>query len=176
MTKTYLYHRLIGKSFGNDCKVIEHAYTTILKNGKPRQYFKVKCHCNAEWILPSTHMCRVRECWNCAHKNRGLKIRGKNHPNYNPDLTDEQRFTNRRHSVNRENYKHIYQRDNFTCQKCLAKSKKLVAHHLDGWADFPEKRQDPYNLVTLCNKCHVEFHKKFGYGNNTREQFQQFKT
>jgi 5-methylcytosine-specific restriction endonuclease McrA len=175
MAKGYLWYKLIGTSFGKNCTILAHSHTEIMKNGKPRQYFEVQCHCGVKWVIPNNTILRINECWKCAHKARGLKIRGKNHPKYNPNLTDEVRFSNRRHSVNRENYRHIYERDKYTCQKCFCKSRKLVVHHIDCWANFPEKRQDPDNLITLCNDCHTEFHIMFGYGNNTREQFQKFK-
>ena len=33
---------------------------------------------------------------------------------------------------------------------------------------------DPDNIVTLCKKCHTDFHKEYGFGNNTLEQYNEF--
>jgi excisionase family DNA binding protein len=44
-------------------------------------------------------------------------------------------------------------RDNYTCSKCGGKE-LLDVHHKDG-----TERNDPENLVTLCQKCHQEAHK-----------------
>ncbi len=51
----------------------------------------------------------------------------------------------------------VKRRDGNTCQVCGYKSetgKGLHAHHLWSWVDFPEKRYDVDNGVTLCASCH----------------------
>ena len=54
--------------------------------------------------------------------------------------------------------KKILIRDNFTCVFCSTKSSPLNVHHLDTWKQFPERRFDESNLVTLCVPCHKEIH------------------
>lgn len=164
-------NKLIGKTFGNGCKIIAHSHTVIMKNGKPQQYFLVECHCGKRDIISSNTVWRRKECFKCGHKTRAKTISGPNHWNYNPNLTDQQRFENRRHSIYRISYKSIYLRDNFTCKKCSKNTRKPIAHHLNGWDGFPEQRYDPNNIVTLCSNCHNNFHAEFGYGKNTKEQF-----
>lgn len=36
-----------------------------------------------------------------------------------------------------------------------------VAHHMNSGSYFPEERYDPKNGVTLCGKCHMNFHNNF---------------
>jgi len=55
--------------------------------------------------------------------------------------------------------KAIYKRDNWTCQECLAKDRKVLCHHIIDYFDFPvEKRKEfahhGLNLITLCFSCH----------------------
>lgn len=49
----------------------------------------------------------------------------------------------------------IYKRDKFTCQwpNCKEK-KKLQAHHIYKWSDFPALRFHINNGITLCKTHH----------------------
>ena len=47
----------------------------------------------------------------------------------------------------------VYKRDDFQCQLCKSK-KRLEAHHIKRWAEFPQLRFDVNNGVTLCRGCH----------------------
>jgi len=57
----------------------------------------------------------------------------------------------------------VFLRDGHTCKNCSAKSQKgvtvyLHAHHIKGFAKYPDKRFDINNGVTLCKKCHYKEH------------------
>jgi len=53
----------------------------------------------------------------------------------------------------------VFERDNFKCRHCKGKSKsyELHAHHIIHRENDGEDILE--NLVTLCKKCHVEYHK-----------------
>jgi len=53
--------------------------------------------------------------------------------------------------------KEIYRRDNFTCQKCGVKNRKLHCHHILGVKEG-KKLFDNNNLITLCEECHSKKH------------------
>lgn len=51
--------------------------------------------------------------------------------------------------------KSIYSRDNFKCQWPNCENKKrLNAHHIKTWANFPGLRYDVNNGITLCYTHH----------------------
>lgn len=66
------------------------------------------------------------------------------------------------------------ERDNFTCQKTGQIGGKLVVHHINNFADFPELRTSFENGITLSKETHELFHKIYGRRNNTREQLLEF--
>lgn len=53
----------------------------------------------------------------------------------------------------------VFERDNYTCQICGERGKKLNAHHLKRWVDAPKLRFELSNGITLCEKCHKKVHK-----------------
>lgn len=65
-------------------------------------------------------------------------------------------------------------RDNFTCQKYGIVGKNLEVHHILNYCKFPEHRLNIDNGITLSEKAHREFHKKYGKKNNTLEQLNEF--
>jgi len=70
--------------------------------------------------------------------------------------------------------KAVFERDNYTCQATGQWGGKLVVHHINNFADFPELRTSISNGITLSDVSHREFHKKYGRRNNTMEQLQEF--
>lgn len=109
--------------------------------------------------------------WNKGKKY--LKITGENHWNWRGGITSwrKQQWTSLEHKQWR---KTIYERDNFTCKKCNVSGGYLEAHHINNFKDFPELRLAIDNGITLCKKCHRQFHNKYTEFNNTREQLKEF--
>ena len=64
----------------------------------------------------------------------------------------------------------IFKRYNYRCLTCKSR-KNLNAHHFEGYDESVELRYDLDNGVALCETCHKDFHRKYGYGNNTYKQF-----
>lgn len=87
-------------------------------------------------------------------------MRGALHPNYKNGGVD---YYERIQAMGRVEYKDwrrsVFARDNYTCQKCKTPSKRIQAHHIKIWANYPELRYDVENGITLCLKCHRDIHR-----------------
>jgi hypothetical protein len=148
------------------CILLETSYENNIRNK-----LKFQCKCGNIYEKEFASFLISPRCGECAIENRS----GENSPNWNPDLTDEERENNRK---NKE-YKHwrlaVYERDNYSCQCCGDnKGGNLNAHHLNSHDWAKEDRLDIDNGITLCVDCHTEFHHQYGFGNNTKEQFEEY--
>lgn len=70
--------------------------------------------------------------------------------------------------------KACFERDNYMCQKTKISGGRLVVHHINNFADFPELRFAIDNGITLSDLAHRTFHKIYGNRNNTRQQLEEF--
>lgn len=116
-----------------------------------------------------------KRCLKCNGKIQS----GSNNPSYDHNLTNEEREERLRYSRKIVKWRtEVIKRDKCFCQKCKAKGKVknsfLEAHHIFNFRDFKEKRLDIDNGITLCEKCHIDFHKKYGKRNNNQEQLKEF--
>ena len=111
---------------------------------------------------------RCRQCY--LDKNIG-----ENHPSWKLDKTQEERELRRRTNKYKKWRITALIRDNYTCQ-LTGKIGKLVVHHLDSYATHKDKRYNLDNGITLLKEVHNKFHNIYGILNNTKEQFDEFKS
>jgi len=114
----------------------------------------------------------VREKISKAKKRKPhLNQRGENHPNWKGGITSENEKIRKgiEYKLWRET---VFARDNWVCKKCGKKGGKLNAHHLYNFADYSDLQTSIENGITLCKKCHTEFHKIYGLKNTTKEKFE----
>jgi len=55
-----------------------------------------------------------------------------------------------------------FERDDYTCRSCRQRGGKLNAHHIWPFQRFPEWKYELWNLMTLCKRCHDDFHNAAG--------------
>jgi 5-methylcytosine-specific restriction endonuclease McrA len=51
-------------------------------------------------------------------------------------------------------------RDKYKCKVC-GSANRLEVHHLEDWSNNRFKRFQLSNLITLCRKCHRDYHVNF---------------
>jgi len=81
--------------------------------------------------------------------------KGKKHYNWKGGITPKNKII--RMSLETRDWRDkVFERDNYTCQKCKIVGGKLEAHHIKQFAKFPKLRFVVDNGLTLCAKCHKE--------------------
>ena len=156
----------IRKQFEKEnCKLLTKIYT----NNK----------CQLDYVCPKDHYSKTTwhdwqtgyRCKTCNYEGR----KGNGNANYNPRLTEEERQKERLVEGYSEWCYVVKEKYNFTCQVCGDnKGGNLVSHHLYSYMSWPELRLVLENGVCLCERCHKAFHHKYGYGDNTKKQFEEF--
>ena len=113
----------------------------------------------------------------CKGEHQKVILLGENNCNYIHGLSENYRIRYRIVDGYNTWRREVYERDGYACQCCGDKiGHNLNAHHINGYNWDKEHRTDIGNGITLCNECHKKFHNKYGNGNNTEQQFKQFKT
>lgn len=99
-------------------------------------------------------------------RTRGVSA-GENNPAWRGGVTPERQRLYKTPEW-RDLVKSIFARDGFRCVRCRAGQDHadyaLHAHHIATWAEAPELRREPTNLVTLCRKCHTWVHSNANTG------------
>ncbi len=91
-----------------------------------------------------------RQCYfDAEHKS----VKGENHWNWKGGITPKNQIERKSKRYARWRKK-VFERDDFTCQDCAQKGRKLEAHHIKAWAKYPKLRFITNNGKTLCKKCH----------------------
>ena len=159
-----------------DLKGQKIGYLTVLEKTDsvgPKQKWLCVCECGTKTRV-DTYYLKNDKIRSCGCKKNHLS--GEDHPNWNPELTEFDRNNTR--SLNRYEQKKwsisVFERDDYTCKLCNSRGCELNAHHLDSWNWCTEGRYDIDNGVTLCSCCHREFHKIYGNGDNTAEEFFEY--
>lgn len=153
----------------------EFPHIEILSKESPTSQYKMDCYCNkCDIHFKKTHndFQTGKGCPKCGVKNRS----GENHYKYNPDLTDEERLKTREQLYGKSQSiwrKKVHHKNKWRCAICNSKE-KLIAHHLNSFDSHPELRFDVENGVTLCEHHHKDFHSLYGYGKNTKKQFNDY--
>lgn len=169
---------LVGKRFS---RLIVESFSH--KDKWRTSWWNCKCDCQIVTTKSRSNLItgRVKSC-GCLKRETDASRIGIANPSYNPNLSTEDRIPRRDIFGYKEWRNEVKKRDNFICQICHGKdingnptSHTLNSHHIDGYDLYPDKRLDIDNGICLCETCHVNFHKQYGRGKNTRTQFEEYR-
>jgi len=149
---------------------------TVLQPHDDAGYCYCKCDCGNMVVTKYTYIRNgdVKSC-GCLKKdnfNGTRKVSGEEHGMWNGGISPE-RGRDMVSSRYKEWRSSVFQRDNYTCQKCNIRGYSLNAHHIHDYKHHLELRYDSENGVTLCTQCHTEFHNQYGR-KNTIDQLREF--
>lgn len=134
---------------------------------------KIKCKClvcGYEWEATPHNLLSNHGCLKCYRINN----KGENNPNWNPNKTQEERINDRKYLEYKEWRTICFERDNYTCQVTGKRGVELCVHHLYSYNKYRCLRTVMENGITVSKEIHELFHKKYGRGNNTLEQWEKF--
>ena len=145
------------------CKLLETEYINVSTNMR-----YVNCKTPMRYIAKCGHESTIRfdTFLNCSNATKMCRDCHKHTYHENP--------SDRNRTAAKVWRKAVYEKDNWTCVACGKKGGDLNAHHLDAYDTSVNERFDVQNGVTLCPSCHTAFHSKYGFGGNTKEQFQEW--
>lgn len=153
---------------------LERGYLPVFEDYKnahtPLEYICSKHEDKGVLKIALTDLKKGTGCKWCAIE----RMSGENSPNYNHDLTEEERQQGRKFLEYYEWRKSVYERDNYTCQRCGQKSGDINAHHIFNYSSNPELRTELSNGITFCLTCHIEFHKRYTKFDNNLQQIKEF--
>ena len=167
-----------------ECKA-EHQKTLLKGENNPKykggQIEKICSFCGKKKMVERNHYNKNNKHYYCSLKckaeHQKTLLLKENNPNYIEGLSEDYRIRYRIIEGYNTWRRKVYEKDNYTCQCCGDdKGGNLNAHHLEGYNSNKDKRIDVNNGITLCEKCHKKFHDKYGRGNNTKKQFEEFLT
>jgi len=162
---------------GNNTKNLEDTkfgrLTVLYKSHQDkynRWYYLCRCDCGTEKTIASRHLisgntiscgCVFKETSPINGKKGAIKHSGILSHLYKPELSDQHRIETRNLEQLRLWRQSVFTRDNYTCQVCGSRG-KLNAHHLNSWSLDLDNRFNLENGITLCKKCHFDFHMSLG--------------
>jgi hypothetical protein len=112
---------------------------------------------------------KKRTCSKQCKDKLSAIYRGASHWNYKGEnATSKKRI--RMWSEYKEWRNNVIKNFGHKCQKC-GSTKRITAHHIYTWNTHPELCFDVSNGACLCHKCHLAFHREYGFHKTTAAMF-----
>lgn len=118
-------------------------------------------YCKKGFIVDSAYFKRTRKYCSYICRSRANAKYGKEHPNWKDGTYKTKRLKVMNTFQYKEWRKAVFERDNYTCQKCFERGGKLNADHIKPYTKYPNLVFNVNNGRALCVSCHREETRKF---------------
>jgi len=125
---------------------------TITRDLQRKKFCSRSCRQRGRYLRGEFNMSRLWEKACTPEANAKKVHRGTEHPRYKADRT-QIKSSRPRYELTAWR-KSVFERDDFTCQKCGQHGGKIQAHHIKSYHAFPDLRWELMNGETLCASCH----------------------
>lgn len=168
---------ICGKEFNRRPASIQRAAHPVCSREcqnelKRRDWVEVPCVVCGTPLMRRASRLKIRPNPTCSKECKAVL---QHRLSYDESIPEEVRDTDRNYRPeNRVFIRSVMERDDYICHICGKRGGDLAVHHLNGYNWDIENRYNPDNGITLCEGCHRDFHTAYGYGNNTKEQFDEY--
>ena len=131
-----------------------------LKREKQARFKQMSLATKTKWLKGCFDREAIRENCRIMGKKRTQDQRGPKNPAWKGEKSKSKDRRLRDSIELREWRERIFQLDNYICQMCGQKGGSLEAHHIKGWAKYPELRFRIDNGITLCKRDHKFIRRK----------------
>ena len=155
---------------------------TVIKPTEDSGFSICECECGVICTIANNRLvsgvtqscgCLQKEMAGLALKNTVKDYKKEKHPSWkggttpiNHRIRGSSEYSDWRTSV--------FERDDYTCQKCGQVGYELNAHHIIPFAEREDLHTEIDNGITFCKKCHINFHGMYGIQGNNIKQIKEF--
>lgn len=146
----------------------------IFEQRQPNGSARIRLFCDSSCAMRYRMKLKPSRYWlGKKRPDLSIKYRGSGGSGWKGGVSTKNEIA--RHSVEFRIWrKSVFERDNYTCQKCKKKGGYLHPHHVQNFSEHIAIRFVIDNGITFCVQHHKEFHKLFGNKNNNLEQIKKF--
>ena len=175
-SKAANFEDLTGKKFGR----LNVVGLSDRRGNRGQYYYNCKCDCGNEVEVEGASLssgstqscgCLQRE----VSSERMSAMVGELNPMWDSTMTDEDRYSKHTEAAHQEWRGKVLERDGYRCRRCgTPGTHPLHAHHIRPYTENKSLRTDVDNGITLCVKCHTEFHAGYGAHGVTEVELNEF--
>lgn len=173
-SKVANFDDLTGKAFGR-------LYVQGLsdrRGNRGQYYYNCLCECGNETEVEASALSSgATQSCGCLQREisseRMSGMTGEKNPMWDATKSDEDRYSRHSEAAHQAWREEVLERDGYMC-RCCGSDGPLHAHHIRPYTENKSLRVDVENGITLCDRCHMEFHASYGAFGVTEIELAEF--